>query len=71
MRAGRFIRQIEEYQAFIPAPLPPDPPPALDAETINLLGGYRSRQRTHAGVGITDALPLGLLGGDPVGTLRR
>ena len=34
-RAGQFVRQrsgAEEYSAFIPAPLPPDPPPAFDAE---------------------------------------
>ena len=37
MRAGQFVRQIEGYTAFIPAPLPPDPPPALDGETIKLL----------------------------------
>jgi hypothetical protein len=37
MRAGQFVRQIEGCTAFIPAPLPPEPPPALDGETINLL----------------------------------
>jgi Fic family protein len=37
MRAGRLVRQIEGYQAFIPAPLPPDPSPTFDAETIALL----------------------------------
>ncbi len=25
-RAGRYIRQPAGYRAFIPAPLPPDPP---------------------------------------------
>ena len=37
MGAGQFVRQIEGYSAFIPAPLPPVPPPDLDGETINLL----------------------------------
>jgi hypothetical protein len=27
-RAGRYIRQPTGYRAFIPAPLPPDPPPS-------------------------------------------
>jgi hypothetical protein len=37
MRAGQFIRQIEGYVAFIPAPLPPQPAIEMDSETINLL----------------------------------
>ena len=37
MRAGRYVRQVEGYQAFIPAPLPPLPPLTLDAEALNLL----------------------------------
>src|SRR5204862_4206066 len=37
MRAGRYIRQIEGYQAFIPASLPPDPPIHMDAELARLL----------------------------------
>ena len=28
-RAGRYVRQQTGYPAFIPAPLPPDPPIAL------------------------------------------
>ncbi len=36
-RAGRFITQPEGYSAFIPKPLPPDPPLALDASLLNLL----------------------------------
>ncbi|MGE0120811.1 MAG: Fic family protein [Dongiaceae bacterium] len=31
-RAGRYVRQPTGYSAFIPAPLPPDPPVAIDAE---------------------------------------
>ena len=37
MRAGRLIRQIEGYRAFVPAPLPPDPAVKLDAELLKLL----------------------------------
>ena len=37
MRAGQYVRQIEGYQAFIPAPLPPQPLPQTDPETLNLL----------------------------------
>jgi Fic family protein len=37
MRAGRFVKQIEGYTAFIPAPLPPDPPVAMDPELVCLL----------------------------------
>ena len=37
MRAGQFIRQLEGYRAFLPAPLPPQPPLQFDSETINLL----------------------------------
>lgn len=36
-RAGRYIRQPEGYSAFIPAPLPPDPPINMDQEMITLL----------------------------------
>lgn len=34
---GTFARQPSGYEAFIPAPLPPDPPLTLDEETIALL----------------------------------
>jgi Fic family protein len=36
-RAGRFINQTGGYKAFIPAPLPPDPPVRLDEELVCLL----------------------------------
>ncbi|HVP02271.1 MAG TPA: Fic family protein [Solirubrobacteraceae bacterium] len=36
-RAGRFVRQPAGYQAFIPAPLPPNPPVVLDGEIVALL----------------------------------
>jgi Fic family protein len=37
MRAGRYIRQPTGYRAFVPAPLPPDPPLAYDGELTRLL----------------------------------
>src|ERR1700745_1725530 len=37
MRAGRYVKQIEGYRAFIPAPLPPDPPRGTDIEMSRLL----------------------------------
>lgn len=36
-RAGRFVAQPQGYIAFIPKPLPPDPPLALDAGLLSLL----------------------------------
>jgi len=36
-RAGHFIRQVEGYSAFVPNPLPPDPPLDLDAALLGLL----------------------------------
>lgn len=36
-RAGRYIRQAEGYNAFIPSPLPPDPPVQLIGELQRLL----------------------------------
>lgn len=36
-RSGRFIAQAEGYSAFVPNPLPPDPPLALDASLLGLL----------------------------------
>lgn len=36
-RAGRYIRQPTGYRAFIPTPLPPDPPVALSGELQGLL----------------------------------
>lgn len=38
-RAGRFVTQAEGYEAFIPKPLPPDPPLALETGMLNLLEG--------------------------------
>lgn len=36
-RAGRYVRQPTGYRAFLPAPLPPDPPLALSGELTSLL----------------------------------
>ncbi len=36
-RAGRFVTQPSGYRAFVPAPLPPDPPLDLDGGTLALL----------------------------------
>lgn len=55
MRAGRLIQQIEGYRAFIPAPLPPDPPPVFDAELIGLLS--RADRALGRLDGITSVLP--------------
>ncbi len=36
-RSGRYIKQLENYSAFIPKPLPPDPSLDFDMELINLI----------------------------------
>ncbi len=36
-RAGRYVRQLTGYKAFIPAPLPPDPPIQIGGELPVLL----------------------------------
>lgn len=36
-RAGRYVRQVTGYAAFIPCPLPPDPPLQFDGEMQTLL----------------------------------
>ena len=37
MRAGQYVKQLNNYRAFIPAPLPPNPPIQYDAELSLLL----------------------------------
>jgi len=37
MRAGTYVKQATGYQAFIPAPLPPDPPVEIDPELGRLM----------------------------------
>lgn len=36
-RAGSYIQQLTGYRAFVPKPLPPDPPIQFDAELLELL----------------------------------
>jgi Fic family protein len=36
-RGGRYITQLEGYRAFLPRPLPPDPPLEYDADMLDLL----------------------------------
>ncbi len=36
-RAGTFVEQGDGYRAFVPAPLPPDPPVEVDAEMLAVL----------------------------------
>jgi Fic family protein len=36
-RSGRYIQQSTGYRAFVPTPLPPNPPLAFDGELITLL----------------------------------
>jgi cell filamentation protein, protein adenylyltransferase len=55
MRAGRFVRQLQGYRAFIPAPLPPKPPLDLDGEMLRLLSDAdRALGRLD---GVTSILP--------------
>jgi len=37
LRSGRYVKQGSGYRAFIPSPLPPDPPVVMDAELTRLL----------------------------------
>jgi cell filamentation protein, protein adenylyltransferase len=37
LRAGKYVKQPGRYKAFVPSPLPPDPPVAMDAELTKLL----------------------------------
>ena len=54
-RAGIFVAQLQGYKAFIPKPLPPDPPLHIDKETMEIL----SKADTAIGrlSGISDTLP--------------
>ena len=55
VRAGRLVRQIAGYRAFVPAPLPPDPPLVMDTEMIRLLSDAdRALGRLD---GVTSILP--------------
>jgi len=37
MRAGQFVKQGDDYRAFIPAPIPSDPPLQIDSDSQRLL----------------------------------
>lgn len=54
-RAGQFVTQVEGYRAFLPKPLPPDPPLSYDAELIRLLS--EADQRLARLDGVTSTLP--------------
>jgi Fic family protein len=55
MRSGIFIKQASGYQAFVPKPLPPDPPVQIDSELAHLLSeADRALGRLD---GITSILP--------------
>jgi len=55
MRSGLFVKQASGYQAFVPKPLPPDPPIQIDAEMVHLLSeADRALGRLD---GITSILP--------------
>jgi Fic family protein len=54
-RAGRFVKQPTGYRAFIPAPLPPDPPLLLDVSLIALLS--RADQAVGRLDGVIHTLP--------------
>jgi len=54
-RAGLFVKQVAGYRAFIPAPLPPDPPVHLDAPMSALLS--RADQAVGRLDGVVYTLP--------------
>lgn len=54
-RAGRFVKQPQGYRAFIPAPLPPDPPVAMDVNLSTLLS--HADQAVGRLDGVTQILP--------------
>src|SRR2546428_11764829 len=54
MRAGRKIKQATGYEAFVPAPLPPDPPINMDSLTPILSDADRSLGRLD---GVATVLP--------------
>lgn len=54
-RAGRTVAQATGYLAYVPAPLPPEPPVQLDAEGVHLLS--RADQALGRLEGIATLLP--------------
>ena len=55
IRAGRIIRTLSGYDAFVPAPLPPTPPIQFDPEMLQLLSLADSKLGRLDG--ITETLP--------------
>jgi Fic family protein len=54
-RAGRFVQQPTGYTAFVPAPLPPDPPVDVDLAMVGLLS--RADQAVGRLDGVARTLP--------------
>jgi Fic family protein len=54
-RVGRYVQQPTGYRAFIPAPLPPDPPIRLDDALAALLS--RADQAIGRLDGVAQTLP--------------
>ncbi len=54
-RAGRFVKQASGYTAFVPAPLPPEPPIEMDLPMVGLLS--RADQAVGRLDGVTRTLP--------------
>ena len=45
-RAGKYMPQIGGYKAFIPKPLPPEPPVKMHEKMIYLLSKIKLRNRS-------------------------
>jgi Fic family protein len=54
-RGGRFVKQSAGYTAFVPAPLPPDPPIQMDVPMVSLLS--RADQAVGRLDGVARTLP--------------
>src|SRR5438270_2890564 len=54
-RAGRFVKQPAGYRAFVPAPLPPEPPVEFDGQMMALLS--RADQAIGRLDGVATVLP--------------
>jgi Fic family protein len=54
-RAGRYLQQLAGYRAFVPAPLPPEPPVLRDPELDDLL--FRAALALGKLDGATETLP--------------
>lgn len=54
-RGGGYVQQPSGYRAFIPAPLPPDPPLSFDAGLVALLS--RADQAVGRLDGVAQTLP--------------